>query len=127
MSKSMKEARTQTTQASKTKTKKIELIDVPLKTYTGRWTLWLSLVLVVTVLLVDRVALPVEARSGGVISGRVTLADGTPCYYRDPYFGVDVSASVALLDERGTRVAGPVKVKPSGDYLLSNVPSGTHW
>ncbi|HWP93165.1 MAG TPA: hypothetical protein VNN20_13310 [Thermodesulfobacteriota bacterium] len=69
---------------------------------------------------------PIEINpEGGVVSGHVTMADGTPCHYFDPFFEIDVSASVALVDGMGMEVAGPVLANASGDYLLTSVPSGT--
>ncbi len=61
----------------------------------------------------------------GVISGRVTLADGTACRYVDTFFGINVHTTVSLLDTTGADVTSPVLANVFGDYLLTKVPAGT--
>ena len=61
------------------------------------------------------------------IDGRVAFEDGSRCEYRDRFFGIELTATVKLLDATtGSVVAGPVRTNPDGTYLLPNVPAGNY-
>lgn len=62
---------------------------------------------------------------GNSIFGQVTLADGSPCRQFDPFFGLNVSTTVALVDSTGHEAATPVFASITGDYLVPNIPAGT--
>ncbi len=69
--------------------------------------------------------LPVEITpERGMISGRVTLADGTACRYVDNFFGINVHTTVSLLDNTGADVTHPVLANVFGYYLLTKAPAG---
>jgi hypothetical protein len=63
-----------------------------------------------------------EGTGRGVVMGRVRLSDGSACEYSNPLFGVDQSALVSALDDRGNVVSGPVRANSAGEYVLAGVP-----
>lgn len=61
----------------------------------------------------------------GVVFGRATLADGTPCRHLDTFFQVSTHTKIDVLDAAATPVTSPVVVNTYGDYLVPKVPKGT--
>jgi hypothetical protein len=61
----------------------------------------------------------VEIRiDGPQVFGRVLTRDARPCWVNDPFFKLDVSTRVRLLDERGNQASKDSRANVRGDYLL---------
>jgi hypothetical protein len=71
-----------------------------------------------------RVGLVTIDRDAGLslVHGGVTLADGTPCLFSSPFFGIDLTAAVSALNGDGRVVAGPVRANTGGQYVLPGLP-----
>jgi hypothetical protein len=72
----------------------------------------------------ERVGLVPIDRDPGLrfVRGGVTLADGTPCRFSSPFFGIDLTAGVSALNADGRVVAGPVRANTLGQYVLAGLP-----
>jgi hypothetical protein len=67
---------------------------------------------------------PVAIRpKGNTIFGRVTFSNGAPCSFSAPVFGLEGSASVTLLDDRGTAVGPPIVTNIEGEFIVPDAPS----
>jgi hypothetical protein len=60
----------------------------------------------------------------GVLSGVVLLANGAPCNFSDPSFGVQFDTRVSVVDAGGKLMAEPVRANFAGQYLVPAVPPG---
>lgn len=67
---------------------------------------------------------PVRALPG-VIRGKVLTRDDRPCWVHDPYFKLDVSTRVALIDTGGQAVQ-KVRANVSGEYVFGGVKSARY-
>lgn len=68
---------------------------------------------------------PVRARPG-LIHGKVLTADGRPCWLNDPFFKLDVSTRVRLLDVALQVVQG-VRANVQGEYAFGGVKTGNRY
>lgn len=64
--------------------------------------------------------------SGNVVFGRVTTLDGSPTDYDFPHFGVSERTAVTLVDFNDVPVLPSVVANDRGDYVLGDLPSGSH-
>lgn len=70
-------------------------------------------------------AVPVRAQPG-LIHGKVLTADGRPCWVNDPFFKLDVSTRVSLLDVAQQVVQG-VRANFQGEYAFGGVKTGNRY
>lgn len=64
---------------------------------------------------------PVRALKGGVVYGKVLTADGRPCWVSDPFFALDVSTSVTLLNSSQGLVQPAVRANTQGEYAFASL------
>ncbi len=64
-----------------------------------------------------------SGQSFATVYGRVTLADGSPCRFTSPFFGVDFTATVRTRAAQGAVAAGLVRANTVGAYVLPRVPT----
>jgi hypothetical protein len=64
---------------------------------------------------------PQSGRSG--FTGRLLLADGTPCGTVNEFFGKTSVGRATLLDGTGATLAGPLRVNAFGHYAFSDDPA----
>jgi hypothetical protein len=68
--------------------------------------------------------LPIGVRPrAGVVSGRVTLKDGSPCRFLAPDFQVDLFTRMTLLNANGA-ILRSVRANSLGEYVLPAAPAG---
>lgn len=60
-------------------------------------------------------------REGGVVYGTVLTGDGRACWLNDPFFQLDVSTAVVLLDSSHNKVSPTIRANISGQYAFANV------
>jgi hypothetical protein len=63
---------------------------------------------------------PVRAPPG-VVYGKVLTADDRPCWVSDPFFALDVSTSVILLDSSQKVVQPAVRANTQGEYAFAGL------
>jgi hypothetical protein len=61
-------------------------------------------------------------QSRGIITGHVTLADGSACQFSDALFGINQRATVTVFGTDGRPLGQSVHVNSSRDYVLSGLP-----
>src|SRR6185436_2794319 len=61
----------------------------------------------------------------GIIRGRALTGDGRPCWVHDPFFKLDVSTRVTLLDPAGQTIQ-TVRANVSGEYIFGGVKTGRY-
>ncbi len=62
-------------------------------------------------------------KTGGVIFGTVTLADGGSAWFRDELFAANRTAMVTVLDAaRRATLGGPVRANTGGGYAVAGLP-----
>lgn len=60
--------------------------------------------------------------TGGVVWGKVRLADGKPCFHENPGMGLPLTTTaVQLLTTGGSNVVPPVVANDRGEYLFSGI------
>jgi len=69
----------------------------------------------------------VKARSEGrLISGKVLTLDKRACWVNDPFFKLDVSTHLGLLDKNGQVLRKDIRANVSGQYAIGGVPAGRY-
>jgi hypothetical protein len=68
---------------------------------------------------------PVSAPKG-VIYGKVLTGDGRPCWVSDPFFALDVSTSVTLLNASQSLVQPAVRANTEGEYAFAGLKAGRY-
>jgi hypothetical protein len=63
----------------------------------------------------------------GVVFGKVLTADGRPCWLNDPFFKLDVSTSVSLLDSAGSPAQPDALANTQGEYAFGGVKAGRYF
>lgn len=58
-----------------------------------------------------------------MVSGKVTLKDGAPCYAVDPFFGVDAFTRVQALSSLGSQLVPPVRANSLGEFVVGGIPA----
>ena len=66
-------------------------------------------------------AVPMRSQTG-VIYGNVLTGDGRACWINDPFFKLDVSTKVTLLDSAQQVVRSGIRANVSGEYAIGGVP-----
>lgn len=61
---------------------------------------------------------------GGVLLGGVILADGRPCTFDDPLFGLRFDTAVRAVNTAGVEVAPAVRANYVGEYVIPAIPTG---
>jgi hypothetical protein len=61
------------------------------------------------------------------ISGKVLTADGRPCWVSDPFFKLDVSTHVSLLDANRQVLRSDIRANVEGEYLIGGVQPGNRY
>lgn len=63
---------------------------------------------------------------GGLISGKVLTGDQRACWINDPFFKLDVSTQLNLIDAQGQIVRKDVRANISGQYAIGGVTAGRY-
>lgn len=69
----------------------------------------------------------VKAKSKGrLITGTVLTGDKRACWVNDPFFKLDVSTHLSLLDRNGQVLRKDIRANVSGQYAIGGVPAGRY-
>lgn len=63
---------------------------------------------------------------GRVLSGKVLTGDQRACWVNDPFFKLDVSTELALIDSAGQTVRKGVRANVAGEYAMGGVQPGRY-
>ncbi len=63
---------------------------------------------------------------GGVITGKVVTGDDRPCWVNDPFFKLDVSTQIGVIDRHGNPAGNKVRANVFGEYAVGRFKAGRY-